>query len=382
MPQYGRKLAVVGAGYSPVSRRSDLTVLESATLAAKAAIEDAGLKPTDIDGVAQYGFPFEFVSTWEVAETLGFGELKFYSDTTYTGPAGITGVIEAAMAVASGTADVCLAYRTVSRGGGHSGGRTPPRTVGGDAQFSAPYGNLAATQWCAMYMKRHMHVYGTKEEHFGAVAVAQREFASLNPRAIMRDRITIEDYLASRYISDPLRLLDCDLPVDGAGAVIVTTAERAKGLRHPAVYIDSWALGTGPRPDWFQWPDMTTSGNFYAARQLWGRSQFKPEDVQTAQVYDGFTILTIQWLESLGLCQRGEGGPFVAAGNTRLGGRLPTNTNGGMLNIGRVHGISHVIEAVEQLRGTCGPRQTPNAKVAVAANGGGPMAGCMLFYRE
>ncbi len=377
----GRKIAVVGAGYSPVARKSDYTVLELAALATKAAIEDAGLKPTDIDGVAQYGFPFEFVSTWEVSDSLGFGELRYYADLTMTGPAGITGVIEAAMAVASGTADCVLAYRTVSRGGGHSAGRTPPRTVGGDMQFAAPYGNFAATQWCAMYMKRHMHVYGTKEEHFGAIAVAQREFASLNPRAIFRDKITIEDYLASRYISEPLRLLDCDLPVDGAGAVIVTTADRAKHLRQRPVYIDSWAMGTGPRPDWFQWPDMTTSGNFYAGQQLWKRASFKPADVDTAQVYDGFTILTMQWLESLRLCPKGEAGPFIAAGNTRLGGKLPTNTNGGMLNIGRVHGISHVIEAVEQLRGTCGPRQTPKAEVAVAANGGGPMAGCMLFYR-
>ena len=382
MAQAGRKLAVVGVGYSPVSRKSDYTVLELATLACRAAIEDAGMSPKDIDGLAEYGFPFEPASTWDVAETLGIPEIQWYADLSMTGPAGIAGVIDAAAAVASGSAEACLAYRTVSRAGGHSGGRTPPRAVGGDMQFSAPYGNFAAPQWLAMYMQRHMHVYGTKEEHFGAISVAQREFASLNPMAIMRQPITMEDYLSARYISEPLRLLDCDLPVDGAGAILITTAERAKDLPQPVVMIDSWALGTGPRRDWFQWPDMTNSAPEHAAKFMWRRSDFKPEDVDTAQLYDGFTIITMQWLEALGFCKKGEGGPFVAAGNTKLGGKLPTNTNGGMLNMGRVHGISHVIEAVQQLRGNCGPRQTPNAKVAVAANGGGPMAGCMLFYRE
>ncbi|MEE9284984.1 MAG: thiolase family protein [Dehalococcoidia bacterium] len=381
----GRTLAVVGVGYSPVSRKTDLTVHETAYLACKTAIEDSGLKPTEIDGVAQYGFPFEMVTTWEVSETLGIGELQWYTDLSGTGPAGITGVIAAAAAVASGSCEACLVYRTVSRAGGHSGGegsRIPPRAVGGDMQFSAPYGNFAAPQWFGMYMRRYMHVYGATEEHFGAVAVTQREWAALNERAIFRDPMTMEDYLACRYISEPLRLFDCDLPVTGSGAVVVTTAERAVDLRHVPVYIDSWAFGTGPRPDWFQWPDMTTMGTHHAAPNMWRRSQFKPDDVDTAQVYDGFTIITLQWLEALGFCKPGEAGPFVAEGNTRLGGKLPTNTNGGMLNIGRVHGISHVIEAVEQLRGNLGPRQVANARVAVAANGGGPMAGCMTFYRE
>jgi acetyl-CoA acetyltransferase len=227
-----------------------------------------------------------------------------------------------------------------------------------------------------------MDVYGTSEEHFGAIAVAQREFASLNPMAILREPLCLDDYLASRFISEPLRLLDCDLPVDGAGAVILTTAERARDLRAVPAHLESWALGTGPRPDRFQWDDLTTSGSRYAAAELWRRSDFGPADVDTAQLYDGFTILTLQWLEALGFCAAGEGGPFVAEGHTRLGGRLPTNTNGGMLNLGRVHGISHVIEAVLQLRDVCGPRQTPGARVAVAANGGGPNAGCVVLYRD
>ena len=376
-----RELAIAGVGYSPISRDSGLTVLQSAAYACKAALGDAGLAPKDIDGVAEYGFPFELVTTWEIADTLGIPELQWYADLTATAPAGIGAVIEAASAIASGICETCLVYRTVSRSGGHSGGRPRPRAVGGDMQFSAPYGNFAAPQWHALYMQRHMAVYGTKEEHFGAIAVAQREFAGLNPMAIMRQPITMEDYLSARYISEPLRLLDCDLPVDGAGAVVITTVERARDMKQVPVHIDSWALGTGPRPDRFQWGDMTTAGNKYAAANMWRRSSFTPSDVDTAQLYDGFTIITMQWLESLGFCAPGEGGPYVAAGNTRLGGKLPTNTNGGMLNMGRVHGISHIIEGVLQLRGACGPRQTPNARVAVVANGGGPNAGCMILHR-
>ncbi|MBI3743921.1 MAG: thiolase family protein [Chloroflexi bacterium] len=378
----GRKLAICGVGYSPVSRKSGLSILQHALLASKAAIEDAGLKPTDVDGLAQYGFPYEMVTTWDVSESLGIGDLQWYCDMVATGPAGIAGVLDACAAVASGSCEVALAYRTVTVAGGHSAGRAPQTHAGGPAQFSVPYGNFAATQWIAMYMQRHMHVYGTKPEHFGALAVAQREYAVHNERAIMRKPITMEDYLAARYISDPLRLLDCDLPVDGAGAVIVTTLDRAKYLRKKPIQIDAWALGTGGRPDWFQWPDMTTMGTHIAAKNMWRRSQFKPSDVHTANLYDGFTIITFNWLEALGFVKPGEAGPFVAAGQTRLGGKLPLNTNGGMLNIGRVHGISHVIEGVEQLRGESGQRQVKNAKIAVAANGGGPMAGCLVMFTD
>lgn len=382
MPHHGRKVAIVGVGYSKVGRNTGLTVLQNAFRASMDAINDAGLKPSEIDGIAQYGFSFESVTCWEVADVLGIKELAWYNDINGWGPAGITGMIDACAAVASGSSDVCLAYRSVSLTGGHSAGRKPPTHIPNDNQFTVPYGFISATQWVAMYMRRHMAIYGTKEEHFGASAVAQREYASLNPRALMRQKITMQDYLAARYITEPMRLLDCDLPVDGAGAVIVTTAERAKHLKQRPVYVDAWSFGAGHPYDWFQWPDLTTNGSIVAAKHLWKRSQFKPSDVDTAQLYDGFTMLTINWLEALGLCPMGEGGPFIADGNTKLGGKLPTNTNGGMLNIGRVHGISHVIEAVEQLRGACGPRQTPSARVAVATNGGGPMAGAAVLYRE
>lgn len=382
MPQPGRQVAIAGVGYSPVLRKSDYSVAQLAVLASLAALEDAGIGPKEVDGISQYGFPMEMVTAWEMAETIGIPSLQWYMDASTNSPAGITGVLDAAAAVASGSSEVCLAYRAVSRVQGHSGGRDRGAAVPGDMQFSAPYGNFAAPQWLAMYAARHMHEFGTKEEDFGAIAVAQREFAALNERAIFRQPITMDDYLASRYISEPVRLLDCDLPVDGAGAVIVTTAERARSMKQPPALLDAWAFGTGPRPQWFQWPDMTNSAPIWAANAMWGRSQFEPKDVDTAQLYDGFTIITMQWLEALGFCGRGEAGPFVSEGHTRLGGTLPTNTNGGMLNIGRVHGISHVIEAVEQLRGTCGPRQTPNAKVAVAANAGGPMAGCLIMCRE
>lgn len=377
-----RRPAIVGVGYSPIGRDLGLGVSTLAALACRAALEDAGLAAAGVDGVVEYGFPFEMVTSLEMADTLGVPRLRWYADLVATAPAGIGGVIEAAAAIASGSCETALVYRCVSRRGGHSGEAGRPRGVGGEMQFWAPYGSFAAPQWYALSMRRHMDVYGTREEHFGAIAVAQREFAGLNPMAILREPMSLDDYLGSRFISEPLRLFDCDLPVDGAGAVILTTAERARDLRRVPAHLESWALGSGPRPDRFQWHDLTTSGSRDAAAELWRRSDLGPDDVDTAQLYDGFTILTLQWIEALGFCAPGEGGPFVAEGHTRLGGRLPTNTNGGMLNLGRVHGISHVIEAVLQLRGECGPRQTPGARVAVAANGGGPSGGCVVLLRE
>jgi acetyl-CoA acetyltransferase len=189
----------------------------------------------------------------------------------------------------------------------------------------------------------------------------------------------MQDYFNSPIVTTPFRMLDCDFPVDGAGAVVLTTLERARDLPNPPVTVLGGEMATGPRPDWDQWPDLTTMAARRAADRLWERTGVRPQDLDVAQVYDGFSWLALCWLEDLGFCAKGEGGPFVAEGNAALGGAIPSNTHGGSLSGGRLHGITHVIECVEQIRGTAAGRQVPGAELGVVTAGGGTMAGALLL---
>jgi acetyl-CoA acetyltransferase len=180
-------------------------------------------------------------------------------------------------------------------------------------------------------------------------------------------------------VSEPFGLYDCDAPVDGSTAVIVSSAETARDLRRPAVRFNAVGTAMRARPSWDQWEDITTMAARDAAAHMWSRTDLTPADVDTAQLYDGFSFLTLAWIEALGFCQRGESGPFVEGGRIGLGGALPLNTWGGQLSGGRLHGFGFVAEAVQQLRGECGARQVPNCEVAVVGVGGGPVAGCLLL---
>ena len=235
------------------------------------------------------------------------------------------------------------------------------------------------SSWLAMWARRHMHEFGTTEEHLGTIAVTFRRHAALNPVAPLRDVITLEDYFASRIVTTPFRLLDCDYPVDGGGAVVITTLERARALAKPPVAVAGGVFATGPRPDWDQWDDLTCMASKYASERLWQRTGMSASDLDLMELYDGFSWLALCWLEDLGVCAKGEGGPFIADGNAALGGRVPANTHGGSLSGGRLHAISHVIECVQQLRGECGDRQVAGAEVGVVTAGGGTMAGALLL---
>ena len=225
-----------------------------------------------------------------------------------------------------------------------------------------------------------MAEFGTTEEQFGHHVIAQREHASLNDDAIFREPITMDDYLAARYVSKPVRILDCDYPVDSGSAVIFTTEERARDLDQPVVLVESYALtATGGQFEIQE--DMVSTAPAECARSLWSRTDLKPSDVDTAQLYDGFSIIVFQWLEALGFCGLGEAGPFVEAGNTRLGGSLPVNTDGGACNVGRRHGANFCIEATRQLRGQSGERQVEGAEVSVFTNAVGPFAGAALLTK-
>jgi acetyl-CoA acetyltransferase len=235
-----------------------------------------------------------------------------------------------------------------------------------DLEFQRPYGMIAPAQNYALGARMHMNRYGTTAEQLGAVAVTQRAHAVHNPRALMRTPIDLDDYLGSRWITEPLRLLDCCLETDGACALVVTSADRAADLRRPVVTLTGWAWGIGMNDFSNSDADLTTTPARLVARQLFERTGLGPTDIDVAELYDAFSISVLLQLEDYGFCQRGEAGPFVASGATGLGGSIPVNTHGGFLSEGYIHGLNHVCEAVAQLRGEAGERQVPAARVALS----------------
>jgi len=220
-----------------------------------------------------------------------------------------------------------------------------------------------------------MEKYGTKQEHLAAIAISQRESALLNERAIQRKPLTLQDYMASRVIAEPFHLFDMSLETDGACALLVTSAPRARNCRKKPVYVRSaghFGKATVADPMWadaFLWPDLTENYTRFLAPRLYEEAGLKPEDVDVAEIYDCFTYTVLMALEGLGFCKKGEGGPFAASGATGLKGKIPVNTNGGMLSEAYIHGMNTVAEAVMQLRGECGKRQVPNAEVAFVTSG-------------
>jgi acetyl-CoA acetyltransferase len=375
----GRRVAIVGVGYSTVGRDTGLSLKQLIAQGAQAAMADGGVAQEDIDGVAMHAFPPHFVPAYECGALLGLPSLKWTSGSI-EGPAFLSAGIHAAAAVASGTADVVLALRPMLRLG--ATGPTPGAHAAGGRQFLEPFGAGRPAQWAGMIKQRMMSEFGWGEEAFGRQMVAQREFAAMNPNALLRDRITLDDYMNTRYVAKPLRLLDCDYPVDSCGAVIFATEERARDFAQKPVFVESWSFGTSGESDFELAEDMTRTSSFSAAADMWARTDLTPQDVQVAGLYDGFSPITLNWMEALGLCGRGEASDFVAEGNTSLGGRVPVNCDGGATNVGRVHGVNHVAEVVRQLRGTSGDRQRPGAKVGVAANSIAAFTACMLMSAE
>jgi acetyl-CoA acetyltransferase len=374
-----RRVAIVGVGYSRVGRYSGLSERHHAAQAAVAALDDAGLQATDIDGATTLGG-----DAIDFAHMLGMGPLRWHLNVGVA-PAFVTPAINAAAAVASGACDTCMAFRIMMQqpssaalAGGGAALQVPNMA---DAQFQFPFGVFSPTQWAGLLMNRYLHDSDATEEHFAQFAVTQREYASRNEDALQRMPLTVEEYLAVPYITKPLRLLDCDYPCDSGSAVIFTTEERARDLPHPVVLVEATALSAIHDMNFELLPDMTRTSPAHCAEVLWARTDLKPADVDTAQLYDGFSVITFQWLEALGLCEPGQAGPFIASGGTAPGGRLPTNTDGGACNVGRRHGANFCIEATRQLRGESGDRQVPGAEVAVWANAVGPFSGAMLLTK-
>jgi acetyl-CoA acetyltransferase len=397
-----RRAIISGIGQSEVGRRLGRSEIDLTIEAGMRAIEDAGLTRDDIDGLSTYpGMGagtggFAGPTSPEVQDAMGLS-LNWH-DGGGEGAGQMRAVISASLAVAAGLAKHVLVYRTVTEGtaqgtggrqgigGGGGGGGGVPR-FGGFMQWSLPFGAVSAANWLAMVATRRMHEFGLTREQLGAIPINNRANAGLNPKAIYREPMTMDDYLAARMITTPLCLYDCDAPCDGSTVVIVSHRDFAPDLDHPAVHINAVGTALRGRPSWDQFDDMTTMAARDAGASMWERTELTPRDVDTAQLYDGFSILAITWLEALGFCGRGESGPFVEGGaNIARDGLLPLNTAGGQLSGGRLHGFGLIHEACVQLRGEGGERQVVrpggrDVEVAAVANGGGPIAGTMLLTR-
>jgi acetyl-CoA acetyltransferase len=397
-----RRAVISGIGQSQVGRRLGRSELDLTLEASLAAIADAGLTRDDIDGIATYPgmgagtAGFAGPTTPEVQDALRLS--VNWHDGGGEGPAQMRAVIAAAIAVGAGLARHVLVYRTVTEstaqgaggrqgiGGSGGGGGGMPR-FGGFLQWYLPFGAVSAVNWIALVAQRRMHEFGLTREQLGQIAVNGRANAGLNPMAVYRDPMTLEDYLAARMISTPLCLFDCDAPCDGSTALVVSRVEHARDTPHPACHIHAVGTALRGRPSWDQFDDMTTMAARDAGASMWERADLTPADVDVAQLYDGFSILTMVWLEALGFCGRGESGTFVEGGGAiARDGRLPLNTAGGQLSGGRLHGFGLIHEACVQLRGEGGERQVPGRsghgpEVAAVANGGGPIAGALLLTR-
>ena len=355
------RTAIVGIGATEFSTNSRRSEWRLAVEACMAAIQDAGVKPEEVDGIARYSGD----SKWEyaIAQTLGMKALRFQAATSVGGNVGPGGsVLLAAMAVASGLCDYCLAFRALNERSGHrfgqsaAGVRIP--SGAGDMAYMVPFGLTVPGQWAAVRARRHMAEFGTTSKHFGMIAVAARKHANRNPKAFFRDRpMTLEDHQASRMVADPLHLFDYCLESDGAAAVLVTSVERARSLKQKPALIASGAWGASPAMSGImgarKYSIATEPAVADMAKDLFGRAGIKPKDVKVAQIYDHFTPLVLMSIEALGFCKVGEGGPFVENGRLEWPkGELILNTSGGHLSEGYIHGMNLVCESVRQIRGT------------------------------
>jgi acetyl-CoA acetyltransferase len=278
------------------------------------------------------------------------------SQTGYGGTGGTAVIVHAAAEIAAGVAETVVCYRALNERSGRRYGQASTwmsDEVGGFEAFQMPWGMLTPAMMFGQFARRHMVEFGTTSRQFGAVAVALRRHASMNPRAMMRTPITIDDHQASRMIADPLRLFDCCIESDGACAVIVTSAERARSLRHPPAWIMGASQGSGTKAVGIVFrEDLAVAEAVHTAADVYRSAGIGPADVDAVMIYDHFTPFVIMALEAYGFCPRGEGGPFVEGGRIEVDGELPVNTHGGNHSEAYIHGLPHVIEAVRQLRGT------------------------------
>jgi acetyl-CoA acetyltransferase len=393
--RFEERCIISGIGQSDVGRRDMKGVLALTLDAALEAIADAGLQPADIDGVLSWPGAVSRADGLAPSSPGSSGPgphavidaLRLQPNWHYGGPETpgmLAPVIQACMAVASGLCRHVLVYRALNEA---TAWREVTERVATDAtgvvgpmQWMLPFGAYSGPTWMSLNAKRHMHEYGTTREQMAAISLNARRNAQRNPKAVLRKDLTMDDYLSSTMLSDPICLYDCDIAVDGVTAVIVSTSEHAPDVAGRPIHVEAVGSALRGRASWDQWEDMTETAAAGAGAHMWSRTDLKPSDVDVANLYDGFTVLTLFWLEGMGFCGKGEGGAFVEGGKRiALDGELPLATSGGQLSAGRLHGFGHLHEACLQIRGQAEGRQVADAKVAAVSAGAGPLGSCLLL---
>ncbi len=372
--------AIVGIGRTPFVRKSGRTPLAMASEAVRDALRDSGLESADVDGFTCYGTG-DSASPMQVAHAIGIDDLGWSTSVFGGGNVVASVVAGAAAAVVTGQAEVVVVFRVLGSDTRY-GKAVDGVFVPGDGQFAAPHGFLVPPQWFAMWCRRHQHVYGSTAEDLGAIAVQQRAHAVDNPHAIARSPITLDDYLEGRWVSEPFRVFDCCYEVDGAVALVVTSAERAADLEHRPVYPLGVADANGQGGSVYEWDDMTCMYSRDAAPRLWSRTGLQPSDMDLALMYDCYTYTVMATLEDFGFCDKGAVGDFYREGRATHGGDIVVNPHGGLLSEGYLHGLNHHYEAVLQLRGDAGDRQVPDAETALVTAGSGPYGGALIYATE
>ncbi len=377
---FSNKAAIVGIGYTEYSKESGKSVLELALEASHAAIADAGLKPSDIDGLLSYHLG-DSVPVATVAQQLGLQSFNWHNDI-YGGGSQCASILgDVAMIIDAKAANTILVYRAMN---GRSGKRMGQVSMGAgdnnEQQFFAPYGLLGPLHQFALNSQRYLHESGYTKASLADVVISQRHYASKNPRALLQKPLTMAEYLASPMMASPLRRVDCCLETDGGCALVITSRDHATHLPQPPVYIQGAVRGgfTRHATD-AQFQSISGIFSQYIAPLFYRECGVSPADIDIAYLYDAYSFLVLQQLEDFGFCDRGAAEYFVGNGETTLSGSLPTNTNGGLLAEAYVHGLNNIIESVLQLRGQCGNRQVQNAHLALCTGFGGSYGAAALL---
>jgi len=386
-PNISGRAAIVGLGATEFSKNSGRTELRLAMEATLAALADAGIDPSEVEGFSSYSV--DKVPEYEIARLLGAKNVKFFSQIPHGGGAACAPVLHAAMAVATGVAKTVVVYRAMNErswyrfGTGSYGFGVTPIFDNVNYGWYMPHGFHTPAAWVGMFARRYMHRYGATSEDFGRVAVAVRDFAATNPAAFFYQKpITLAEHQASKWIAEPLHLLDCCQESDGAVAMVITSSERARDMKNKPVVIKAASQGITEgqqsmtsffREDITGLPEMGV-----VAKTLYAQSGLTPQDFQTAVIYDHFTPFVLAQLEEFGFCPRGEAKEFVRAGHHARGGKLPINTHGGQLGEAYIHGFNGVAEGVRQVRGTAVNQVQDVHNVLVTAGTGVPTSGLIL----
>jgi acetyl-CoA acetyltransferase len=373
--------AIVGIGRTAVTKRSGRTTRAMAAEATRAALEDAGMEPADVDGMVTY-MVNDSCLPQDLAWALGIDELAWANAMLGGGNLVADQVATAAAAIEARLCNVVVLYRSLNGRSGHRFGSIEgPLQVPDAAQFDAAAGWIVPPQWFAMWARRHQHVYGSTCEDLGQIAITQRAHAVPNEHAVMRTPMTMDDYLAGRWINEPFRVYDCTAEVDGAVAIVLTREDVALDCRQGPV----WLLGSSNSQSgagWSAWDDPAAMYARTAGPRIWERTGLRPADIDVACMYDCFTYTVMATMEGSGFCEKGQVGPYFAQGRATYGGDVVVNPHGGLLSEGYIHGFNHHYEATLQLRGQAAGRQVPEARIALVTAGGGPFGGANVYTKE